>query len=242
MFCGVSIRNTGLPSSPPGFSYGRRARFRSWRVCQALLSSPDPGSRAILGVSHVGQALCLASHVVDAEGLKPPVSAIDENVPFRSVRVGRFLLVPRRPLQGTSEADHRLSVPSFPALLVLPGSQERRKCSGGRVEDEWLVTRPHASLNLEQATGRRVDNDPPLVSTLDAAALSERNRDAGPGGLLGLREPAGFRDLAVFVQGRSSMGSSLVSFRPGWVLTCGNGLASGKLKPAFADGRKTATG
>ncbi len=89
---------------------------------------------------------------------------------------------------------------------------------------------------------RRVDNDPPLVSTLDAAALSERNRDAGPGGLLGLREPAGFRDLAVFVQGRSSMGSGLVSIRPGWVLTCGNGLASGKLKPAFADGRKTATG
>ena len=49
-------------------------------------------------------------------------------------------------------------------------------------------------------------------------ALFERNWHAGPGGLLGLREPAGFRELAVFVQGRNSMGSRLVSFRPGWVL------------------------
>ena len=181
------------------------------------------------------------SKMFTAVDLKPPVSAIDGNVRFRSVSEREFLLVTRRSLQGTSEADHCLSVASFPALLVLSGSQDRCKCSSGRVEDEWLVTRPHASLNLEQATGRRVDDDPPLVSTLDVAALFERNRDAGPGGLLGLREPAGFRDLAVFVQGRSSMGSSLVSFRPGWVLTCGNGLASGKLKPAFADGRKTAT-
>jgi len=161
---------------------------------------------------------------------------------FSSVPEGGFLLVTRRSLQGTSEADHRLLVASFPAFLVLPGSQERCKCSSGRVEDERLVTRPHAPLDLEQATGRRVDNDPPLVSTLDAAALFEKNRHTGPGGLFGLREPAGFRDLAVFVQGRTSMGSSLVSFRPGWVLTCGNGLASGKPKPAFADGRKTATG
>ena len=172
-FAGSASDTRDCRALPRAFPMADSHRFRSWRVRQTLLSSPDPGSRAILGVSHVGQAFCLASHVVDAEGLKPPVSAIDGNVPFRSVRVRRFLLVPRRPLQGTSEADHRLSVTSFPSLLVLPSSHERCKCSSGRVEDEWLVALPHTPLDLEQVTGRRVDDDPPLVSTLDAGAPFE---------------------------------------------------------------------
>jgi len=156
--------------------------------------------------------------LADAEDLKTAESAIQRQglIPISSR--GRFpphnATDPARDVRGGSSPLGS----SFPALLVLPSSQERCKCSSGRVEDEWLVTRPHAPLDLEQATGRGVDDDPPHVSTLDAAALFERNWHAGPGGLLGLREPAGFRELAVFVQGRSSMGSRLVSFRPGWVL------------------------
>jgi hypothetical protein len=92
---------------------------------------------------------------------------------------GGFLLATRRSLQGTSEAAHCVSVASFPALLVLSSSQKRGKCSGERVEDERIVTRPHPSLNLERATGRRVNDDPPLVSSLDASALFESGGKQG---------------------------------------------------------------
>jgi len=61
-----------------------------------------------------------------------------------------------------------------------------------------------SNLNLERATGRRVGDDPSLVPTLKAT-LFERNRDAGPGGLLSLREPAGFLDFAFLVQCRGFM-------------------------------------
>ena len=92
-------------------------------------------------------------------------------------------------MQGASEADHRLSVASFPALLVLLGSQERWKCSAGRVEDKWLVTRPHASLDLELSTGWRGDDDPRLVLTLDAAGHVKKSRHAVLSGVLSLRFP-----------------------------------------------------
>jgi hypothetical protein len=113
--------------TPSARRFGRLRPTANAAVPRVGRSAGDVTAAQITG-RHTGPAMVsasLSSRLPSGRhrGLKTPSVCRSRKCPICSLPEGGFLLVTRWCLGGTSEADHCLSVPTFPPQLVLPGSQ-----------------------------------------------------------------------------------------------------------------------
>lgn len=105
-------------------------------------------------------------------------SAIPGIALFRAVPVRVFLLVTRWPLQGTSEADHRLSVATFPGLREPSRSSVSRVSDGLCIEEQRLVPGPDKPLNLIETIPFSVNDDPAATASFDTTSILTGDQDS----------------------------------------------------------------